>query len=64
MAATASLKKSPSMKECMAQADLIKEANTVKKMSGRYFFIYLFSIYLTLAIELYNQKYTIKIAFP
>ena len=31
MAATASLNKSPHVKEWMAQADLPREANTVKK---------------------------------
>ena len=35
MATTAPLKKSPSMKEWMAQADPTKEASTVKKMNGR-----------------------------
>ena len=35
MAATASLNKSPHMKEWMAQADPPREANTVKKMNGR-----------------------------
>ena len=37
MAATAPLKKSPDMKELLAQADPRKEANTVKKwMASRY----------------------------
>ena len=35
MAATASLNKSPYVKEWMAQADPPREANTVKKMNGR-----------------------------
>ena len=35
MVATAPLKKSPSMKEWMAQADPPKEASTIKKMNGR-----------------------------
>ena len=35
MAAAAPLKKSPYMKEWMAQADPVKEANTVKQMNGR-----------------------------
>ena len=35
MAATAPLKKSPYMKEWMAQGDPPKEANTMKKMNGR-----------------------------
>ena len=35
MAASASLNKSPHMKEWMAQADPPKEANTVKKMNDR-----------------------------
>ena len=35
MAATAPLKKSTYMKELIAQADLPKEANTVKKMNGQ-----------------------------
>ena len=35
MAATAPLKKSPYLKEWMAQADPTKEASTVKKMSVR-----------------------------
>ena len=35
MAATASLNKSPHMKEWMAQVDPPKEANMVKKMNGR-----------------------------
>ena len=29
-----------------------------------FIFIFLFSIYLTLAIKIYNQKYTVEIAFP
>ena len=39
MAAAAPLNKSPHMKEWMAQADPPKEANTVKKMNGRYLLI-------------------------
>ena len=35
MAATFSLKKSPSMKERMAETDPAEEANTFKKMNGR-----------------------------
>ena len=35
MATSASLNKSPHMKEWMAQADPPKEANTVKKMNDR-----------------------------
>ena len=35
MVPTAPLKKSPSMKEWMAQADPPKEASTVKKMNGQ-----------------------------
>ena len=35
MAGTAPLKKSPSVKEWMAQGDPQKEASTVKKMNGR-----------------------------
>ena len=35
MAATATLKKSPTMKEYKAQANPSKEASTVKKMNGR-----------------------------
>ena len=40
MAATASLNKSPHVKEWMAQADPPKEANTVKKMNGRSLLIF------------------------
>ena len=35
MVATADLRKSPYMKEWMAEDDPPKEANTVKKMNGR-----------------------------
>ena len=40
MAATASLNKSPYVKEWMAQADPPTEANTVKKMNGRSLLIF------------------------
>ena len=40
MAATASLNKSPYVKEWMAQADPPREANTVKKMNGRSLLIF------------------------
>ena len=40
MAATASLNKSPHVKEWMTQADPPKEANTVKKMNGRSLLIF------------------------
>ena len=40
MAATASLNKSPHVKEWMAQADPPREANTVKKMNGRSLLIF------------------------
>ena len=40
MAATASLNKSPYVKEWMAHADPPREANTVKKMNGRSLLIF------------------------
>ena len=40
MAATASLNKSPYVKEWMAQADPPREANTVEKMNGRSLLIF------------------------
>ena len=40
MAASASLNKSPHMKQWMAQADPPREANTVKKMNGRSLLIF------------------------
>ena len=40
MAATASLNKSPHVKEWMAQTDPPREANTVKKMNGQSLLIF------------------------
>ena len=39
MAATAPVRKSPYMKEWMAQADHPKEVNTVEKLNGRSLFL-------------------------